>query len=135
MSIGCALFMLVIVGTWSTVGIEGIVDDGLEVADGNSLTGELLQREVDHLNWVQALSAYLNDENVTELNIQLDHTKCGFGKWYYGKGREEAEALLLLAQQRGRVLQVGHLEWYNAAMRAIRGMVDELQARGGALRP
>jgi predicted dehydrogenase len=35
---------------------------------------------------------------------------------------DEARALLSLAQERERVLQVGHLEWYNAAMRAIRGM-------------
>jgi predicted dehydrogenase len=37
---------------------------------------------------------------------------------------EEAERLLDLAESTGRVLQVGHLEWYNAAMLAIHGMVS-----------
>lgn len=37
---------------------------------------------------------------------------------------DEAEQLLALAERRGLVLQVGHLEWYNAAMLAIHGMVS-----------
>ena len=32
---------------------------------------------------------------------------------------EEAEELLLLAEARGRLIQVGHLEWFNAAMDVI----------------
>ena len=31
----------------------------------------------------------------------------------------EADALVALAASRGRVLQVGHQEWFNAAMRAL----------------
>jgi predicted dehydrogenase len=34
-------------------------------------------------------------------------------------GVEEAEALLALADARGALLQVGHLEWFNAAMRKV----------------
>lgn len=33
---------------------------------------------------------------------------------------KEAEELLLLAEARGRLIQVGHLEWFNAAMDVIR---------------
>jgi predicted dehydrogenase len=36
---------------------------------------------------------------------------------------EEAEELLALAESRGRVLQVGHLEWFNAALAAMRGRI------------
>ncbi|MDP6981031.1 MAG: Gfo/Idh/MocA family oxidoreductase [Myxococcota bacterium] len=36
---------------------------------------------------------------------------------------EEGEALIALAQQTGRVLQVGHLEWFNNAMRVIRNRI------------
>jgi len=36
---------------------------------------------------------------------------------------EEGEALIALAQQMGRVLQVGHLEWFNNAMRVIRDRI------------
>lgn len=37
----------------------------------------------------------------------------------------EAEAMLELALQRGRVLQVGHLEWFNPALREVRGKIAE----------
>ena len=36
----------------------------------------------------------------------------------------EAEALFASARARGRVLQVGHLEWFNAAMRVMRERID-----------
>jgi len=36
---------------------------------------------------------------------------------------EEAEELLQLAQRRARVLQVGHLEWFNAAMQTVRSLI------------
>ena len=36
----------------------------------------------------------------------------------------EAEALVALAASRARVLQVGHQEWFNAAMRVVREQID-----------
>jgi predicted dehydrogenase len=36
---------------------------------------------------------------------------------------EEAEALIARAASRGRLLQVGHLEWFNAAMRTVAARV------------
>ena len=37
----------------------------------------------------------------------------------------EAEAILELAIRRGRILQVGHLEWFNPALREMRGKIAE----------
>jgi predicted dehydrogenase len=37
---------------------------------------------------------------------------------------EEADALVALAARRARVLQVGHQEWFNAAMRVVREQID-----------
>jgi predicted dehydrogenase len=37
---------------------------------------------------------------------------------------EEAVLLVQLAERRGRVLQVGHQEWFNAAMRVVRERID-----------
>jgi len=38
---------------------------------------------------------------------------------------EEAEALVALAARKGRWLQVGHQEWFNAAMRVVREQIDQ----------
>jgi len=92
--IGSALVMLALVGVWSMYGISKIVQGGLEVAGGNKLRGELLQREVDHLTWAQTVGRFVYDDSARELKAQLDHTQCGFGKWYYGNGRKDAEVLL-----------------------------------------
>ncbi len=91
---GLLLLILAGLGTWATLGIGTIVGDASEVIDGNQLRGEMVQREVDHLKWAAALSALITDPEVTELTVQTDPHKCGFGQWYYGAGRKEAEQLV-----------------------------------------
>jgi len=92
--IGSVLALLAISGVWAVNGLSRAVADGQAVTEGNTLRAELLQREVDHLNWAKSVSNFLLDDKVKELDVQLDHTQCGFGKWYYGEGRKAAEALL-----------------------------------------
>ncbi|MBF0384059.1 MAG: CZB domain-containing protein [Magnetococcales bacterium] len=92
--IGTVLILLIVVSIWSLKGIAQMEEDGLEVVEGNRLKGEILQREVDHLNWVNRVSAFITNQEVKEIGVQLDHTKCGFGKWYYGEGRQKAEELV-----------------------------------------
>ena len=92
--IGLVLFMMTLIAAWSVYGVGRIVAGGIEATDGSKLRGELLQREVDHLKWAQVLGQYVYDDRVSELKIQLDHTQCGFGKWYYGNGKAAAEKLL-----------------------------------------
>ena len=58
---------MVIVSLWSIIGIGGIVKNAGTVIEGNKLKGEMVQREVDHLNWVNQVNALLTDEHVTEL--------------------------------------------------------------------
>ena len=91
---GSVLCLLLIIITLGVFGLSSTVDNGHEVAAGNKLRGELLQREVDHLNWAKQVSTFINDPAVNHLDVQLDHRQCGFGKWYYGEGRKQAEALL-----------------------------------------
>jgi methyl-accepting chemotaxis protein len=50
----------------------------------------MVERHVDHLNWVKGLSIYMQGDQ-KDLKIELDHTKCKFGVWYFGEGRKEAE--------------------------------------------
>jgi methyl-accepting chemotaxis protein len=87
------LLLLCLAGALSYLGVGDIVGDAKQVIDGNKLDGILAQREVDHLNWANAVNALITDENVTQLKVQTDPKKCGFGKWYYGEGRKQAESL------------------------------------------
>jgi methyl-accepting chemotaxis protein len=91
---GGVLLLLLVVAGWSILGVGGIVGNAKEVIGGNALRAELIQREVDHLHWANAVNALLTDERVTELKVQTDPHQCGFGKWYYGEGRMQAEKLV-----------------------------------------
>ncbi|MCX5875748.1 MAG: methyl-accepting chemotaxis protein, partial [Deltaproteobacteria bacterium] len=84
------LGMLVILALTSVIGVGNIVGNAKEVITGGQLNAELAQREVDHLNWVGKVTGVLLTGG-TELSVETDPHKCGFGKWYYGEGREHAE--------------------------------------------
>ena len=88
------LVLLMIMVIINTTGVNSIVSNADEVISGNTLDGLLAQKEVDHLNWVGKVSALVNDEKSTELTVETDHTKCGFGKWLYGDGRKKAEDMV-----------------------------------------
>ena len=91
---GIVIILLVILGALSFTGVGSIVKNASDVIDGKALDGELAQKEVDHLNWIGEVNKLLTDETVHELKVQTDHTKCGFGKWLYGEGRQQAESLV-----------------------------------------
>ncbi len=91
---GVVLGLLCIAGALSYFGMGDIVGNAEEVILGNSLDGELAQRELDHLNWANQVNALLTDAKVTKLTVETDPHKCAFGKWLYGKGRQEVEKLV-----------------------------------------
>ncbi len=91
---GITLLLMGVVGLFSYGGVGSIVKNAAQVIDGNKLDANLAQKEVDHLNWAGKINALLTDENITELNVQTDDHKCGFGKWLYGEGRRDAESLV-----------------------------------------
>ncbi len=131
---GTILGLLCLVGVWSLLGVGGIVDNATEVIDGNKLKGLIVQREVDHLNWANQVGALITDDAVTELTVQTDPHKCGFGKWYYSQERQEAENFVPgLASILGRIeephknLHDSALEIGNHFRQADLGMANFLQ--------
>ncbi|MFH1418020.1 MAG: methyl-accepting chemotaxis protein [Planctomycetota bacterium] len=89
---GVVMILLAAVGALSYTGVGSIVTNASEVITGNKLDGNLAQKEVDHLNWANHVSALLTDASVTTLEVQTDDHLCAFGKWLYGEERKEAEA-------------------------------------------
>ncbi|MBF0551208.1 MAG: CZB domain-containing protein [Deltaproteobacteria bacterium] len=88
---GVVLALTVIVGTLSFFGISNIIRHASVVIKGNQLDGLLAQREVDHLKWVNKVSVFLIDKDLTRLDVETNDHNCAFGKWLYGEGRREAE--------------------------------------------
>ena len=55
---------------------------------------QMLQRELDHLNWLNRVGEFQHDEDIVELSVEKDPHKCGFGKWFYGEERKRAEKII-----------------------------------------
>ena len=117
LGVGVVIMLMVVISGWSWLGINGIVKDATEMSTGNKLVGVLLQREIDHLNWAGEVNKLLTDEAVTQLTVQTDHTKCGFGKWYYGKGRLEAEAILPSLKNPMNAIEDPHKRLHQSAIK------------------
>lgn len=96
MTVSCGIIIMLLstLGILNYAGVGTIVTHAKEVIAGNKLDGLLAQREVDHLNWVGKVSALLTDDTVTKLEVETDHTNCGFGKWLYSPEREAAAQLV-----------------------------------------
>ena len=83
------LALLAIISGWSVFGISGIVGNASEVIEGNKLRGDMVQRELDHLNWANEVNDLLTNDAVTELHAQTDPRECAFGKWYYSEAAKK----------------------------------------------
>ena len=81
---GVIIIMLAVVTFYVDLGIRGILGDAHEVIEGNKVDSIIVQREVDHLNWASEVNKLLTGAS-DQLNVEADHTKCGFGKWIYGE--------------------------------------------------
>jgi len=88
---GSILILLLITAGLSINSLSALLADSGHVVTADNLRTALVEREVDHLNWTARLNAFVFDEHVHELDVQLDHTQCAFGRWYYGDERHQAE--------------------------------------------
>ena len=113
---GVVLILLAALALISYTGVGGIVNNATEVIEGNKLDGNLAQKEVDHLNWANEVNALLTDEKVTTLEVETDDHKCAFGKWLYGEGRKEAEALVPSLAPLLKEVEKPHLELHQSAI-------------------
>jgi len=116
---GLVLTLLSVLAATSYCGIGTIKGDADEVIGGSQLNAELVQREVDHLNWVAKVSGVLLNGG-TELSVETDPHKCGFGKWYYGEGREQAEKRFPSLKGLLREIEEPHKKLHESAV-AIKG--------------
>lgn len=88
---GSVLLLLLITAVLSVNSLSTLLNNSGQVVTADNLRTSLVEREVDHLNWTAKLNAFVFDEQVHDLDVQLDHTQCKFGLWYYGEERRHAE--------------------------------------------
>lgn len=113
---GIVIILLLVLGGLSFTGVSGMVGKAKRVIDGNSLDGQLAQKELDHLNWANQVNALLTDANIKTLNVETDHHKCAFGEWLYGQGRKQAETLAPPLAQLFKAIEKPHQVLHESAI-------------------
>ena len=107
--------ILLVGGLVGWIGVTQTAGAGKKIVNLNSLSREILQREIDHLNWVKRVSEFLSNESMTELDVEKDEHKCGLGQWYYSDGRRKAEEELPEIRDLLEKLEEPHKKMHNSA--------------------
>jgi methyl-accepting chemotaxis protein len=91
---GVILALIVALGGICFVGVSGVARNAVSMVEGGNIVSDMKQFEIDHLDWFSQVSAFITDPLVRDLNVQIDSTKCDFGKWLNGEKRKHAETLV-----------------------------------------
>ena len=123
-------FILFVGGLVGWIGVTQTDGAGKKRASLDSLAKEILQREIDHLNWVKKVSEFLSNETITELDVEKDEHKCGLGKWYYSDNRKNAEGELPEIKELLEKLEEPHKRMHNSA-----NQLEKILKKGRGHRP
>ncbi|MBD3346534.1 MAG: hypothetical protein GF401_15880 [Chitinivibrionales bacterium] len=86
-----ALFGVIVVFLTGFIGLNGMSSMTRmrnEVEKKEDLHNQLVEREIDHLQWAQKAGSFLHKGHIKTLDVEKDFHQCALGKWYYGKNKE-----------------------------------------------
>jgi methyl-accepting chemotaxis protein len=86
---GSVIILLIIVSSLSLFGFAKIKKSNQVLVQKKDHGIFLIEKEIDHLGFVNKIKDLFLNEEVTTLKVKTDHTKCGLGKWLYSKETEE----------------------------------------------
>ncbi|MEW6501552.1 MAG: methyl-accepting chemotaxis protein [Thermodesulfobacteriota bacterium] len=98
---GLFLVLLLVISVGSYLGLRVIQDHSQSLLDLNSDKAFLLEKQIDHLNWLSKVNEIFIRDGVAKLEVETDDHQCGFGKWLYSaktqamirEGGEDAKLL------------------------------------------
>ena len=93
-SFGFVILLIVIISGISFVSAGKIVQDTKQADFAGNLERELVKKEVDHLKYMAKANLFFVEPHVTSMEVEEDHRNCALGKWLYGDGRAEAQAII-----------------------------------------
>ena len=103
MGFGSLLFLLILVSSLSLIGFSRVKKANQELVEKENNAIFLLEKEIDHFNWISKVTDLFLKDDVTTLEVETDHTKCGLGKWLYSdetaKMMQEDEQLAQLLNE------------------------------------
>jgi methyl-accepting chemotaxis protein len=86
--------LVLIVGGLGWYGIRFQGEVAEKTREIQNVSRQLLQREIDHLNWARRVGQFQRDESLVTLNVEKDDHQCAFGKWYFSEDRKRAAQVI-----------------------------------------
>lgn len=91
---GFILLLLVVVGLWSVLNINKIINYAQETAEIQNQIVVLYQIKGEHLEWENHINSALIKNKQEHLSADLDNIKNSFTEWYYNEERLKIEELV-----------------------------------------
>ncbi len=89
---GFLLLMVLLTAGNSFWSINSILHSNEEYVEAAHNSNFMVEKEVDHLKWINKVKdLFLHNE--AKLDVQLDHTQCGLGKFIYGEAGQHVASL------------------------------------------
>ena len=118
------LVILSVLSIFAVFNISQIVTNANEVISGNKITGTIIEKKVDHLEWAASLNEFIMNPDVDTLTINTDPQKCGFGQWYYSNERTEAEKVVPQISSILQLIEEPHDALHRSALKIAEKYVD-----------
>ncbi len=91
---GLAILFFIFIGFIGLNSVSNISDSAMELQYMDEIKINLLEREIDHLNFVNKVSEGLRDVDIKVLQVKKDDHACNLGKFLYGDERRKAESII-----------------------------------------
>ncbi len=128
------IVLIVFVAIESIVGIGDIIGGANNITESNKYKNDIIQRHVDHLKWAKNVNAFITNDEVTELNVELDPTKCALGRWYYSDDRKHVEEKYPELRTYFADIEQPHKHLHNSATKIQKKFIQANQELSNVLR-
>ncbi len=85
------LVLLALLGVMSYIGVSKIQQVSQAAIKDIELSKKLAAVKASHLKWINDVAMYVANPAGKQLKVEFDHRACSFGKFLYGKERQELE--------------------------------------------
>ncbi len=117
--------MLIIISIVSWSGLTMLSGEIQKNIFLNGLSDNILERQIEHMNWQNRVIIFLLDENATTLNVSSDDHACKLGKWLYSDARKNAESALPALIPLLRAMELPHKALHDSARDIQNAVIEE----------
>jgi methyl-accepting chemotaxis protein len=110
------VILLLVVGGEGYYVMNRNVKNTVHVLEVEGISDTLYQREIEHLDWRDEVDDFLVNQEKTTFQVETDYHKCNLGKWYYGEGRQKAEALVPEMKDTLKTIEDPHIKLHQSVI-------------------